>query len=79
MSTCSDCGIEVTEYVLGLLTKKLLVLPTEIFLSQISKKTGYAPQIIGMAFDDYIEKKLKANGIAARKAGSPVRLQLKKI
>ena len=77
MATCSDCGIDVTQYVLELIRDKLLVLPDEIYLSKISIYTGYTSQLIGASFHDYVEKKLKASGISARKAGLPVRLQLK--
>ena len=72
----SDDGQQVAEIILREHGLGTWVLPTEMSLAALSKKTGISPQNIGMAFDPHILKPLRKAGIRAVKCGSPVRIQL---
>jgi hypothetical protein len=72
----NECALEVSRYIVRQVATKQIVLPMEVTLRFLEKETGHRPQNIGMAFD-VIERILKANGIAVRKSGVPMRLQLR--
>jgi len=75
----SDCGLEVVTTILNEVKQKHIDLPREISLSILSEMTKCSPQSIGMAFNDYIVKPLRENGIDAKKRGTPVVIEIKKI
>ncbi|MBI4807482.1 MAG: hypothetical protein HY799_00815 [Nitrosomonadales bacterium] len=72
----STAGQDSIKLILQQVNDGILVLPTEITLQQIGKFIQATPQVVGMSYDDYIRKPLAAKGIASRKCGSPVRIQL---
>lgn len=74
----STAGQDATKIILEQLNAGILILPTEISLNQIGKLIHATPQVVGMAYDPYIQKTLAAKGISTRKCGSPVRIQLSK-
>ncbi|MEQ1639020.1 MAG: hypothetical protein ABL903_20350 [Methylococcales bacterium] len=75
----SDDGAKVVQLILNELDTGLRVLPTEISLKDLESKSHVRAQNIGMAFNPYIDAPLLAKGIEARKCGTPVRIQLKKL
>lgn len=74
----STAGQDATKLILQQLNEGILSLPTEISLQQIGKLIHATPQVVGMAYDDYIRKPLAAKSITSRKCGSPVCIQLSK-
>lgn len=78
MPTCSECGNAAVHFIISEIDNKMIVCPTDISLALISKGTGFTPQLVGMAFDDYIKKAIEANGYEIRKSGKPSRLQISK-
>lgn len=76
MPTCSESGHAAVKFILHEIELKRIICPSEISLTLISRETGFTPQLIGMAFDDYIKKALGENGFVAKKAGKPCRLQI---
>lgn len=74
----SDCQIIVTEYLVGLIERKMIKLPAEIRLSQIERAVRCRPQNVGMAFDE-IAKALGQHGLKAEKRGTPVRIFLRRL
>lgn len=74
-----DVGLKVVKCILRELEDKHISCPTEISLGILEELTGCRVQDIGMAFDSYIIKTLRENGIEARKCGKPVVIQLKRI
>ena len=74
----STAGQDATKLILQQINDGILILPTEIALQQIGKLIHATPQVVGMSYDGYICNPLAAKGIASRKCGSPVRIQLSK-
>lgn len=72
----SKAGQDATKLILQEIKDGILLLPTEISLQKIGKAIHATPQVVGMSYDEYICKPLAAKGIATRKCGKPVFIQL---
>ena len=72
----STAGQDATKLIFQQINDGILSLPTEITLQQIGKLIHATPQVVGMAYDNYICIPLAAKGIVSRKCGTPVRIEL---
>lgn len=72
----SEDGKKVAIEILQDLKKGYLIVPGEIALQELSRRTGVSPQNIGMAFDPYVIKPLENQGYMVRKCGKPARIEV---
>lgn len=78
-SPASKVWQDATELILRELETGVLHLPTGIALTRIASRVGSTPQVVGMAYADYIAKPLLAKGIASRKCGTPRSIELEHV